>query len=236
MKNKTNFNEFDLIEIHKYFKNLNKFFSKSFSLCCLLKKYFQQIIQCKPEFSFLRNCSKNQLFSILFWFIGSIGFLANLITIFYIIFIFQSPIKHFKILLAFSDLLISMYACSLLILKFYFGDEYVYKDIHWRNSVFCKFYRIFFHISSYISYEVLVLITFERFLSIKNPLKTNFLKRDNKKIACFCVCFFFSFFPAILYVFVLTVNLFFFFLPFFSKNNKFYLRKNQVFIRFALLY
>lgn len=187
--NKTIFNEFNLMNIHKNLKNLKKFYSISFELCCILKKYSNNQILCQPNISLLKSCSKiikNQFLSIFFWIFGLFGFFINFISIFFIYLYLKSSTKFYRIFLSISDFTTSAYILSVSIINVYFGEEYIEKDLLWRRSTPCKLLGITFIFSIYSSFGTVVFMTIERFLSIKYPFKTNCLKKHQRIIVFFC--------------------------------------------------
>lgn len=183
-----------LIQIPNHLNYLQKFYSSSFTLCCIFKKHYPQNFTCQPSYSLIKSCQKmvkSIILSIFFWLIGIFGFLLNIFSIIFTLF-FIKVSKCFRLLVSISDVTMSLYVIIISIINLYFGSSYIDNDLFWRKSLFCKFFGILFQFSIFLAYVSVNLLTFERYLSLKNVFKENILKYHQGKISVVCICFVFT--------------------------------------------
>lgn len=177
--NKTIINEKDLLNIHEHLSELKYFYSSSFYLCCLMLKNYNNSIVCRPNISVVKSCSKmikSLILSLAFWIIGLLGFLGNCFTLIYVIPRLKVS-RLYQFIMSLSDLLVCCYILSISILNVYFGDDYLNYDWKWRHSFYCKLHGILLTFSLHLSYLSMILMTLERYFTLKNPLKSNILKK-----------------------------------------------------------
>lgn len=168
-----------LIQIPNHLNYLQKFYSSSFTLCCIFKKHYPQNFTCQPSYSLIYSCQKmikSSGLSIYFLILGFFGLLGNFFLIF-LSFRLISNEKSLKILILFSDILLFAYLASISVKDKLYDENYIFKhDIEWRSSFFCYFLKITFHSSIVLSQF------FFNFLVLKKFLSQNYLNKNLSKI------------------------------------------------------
>ncbi|XP_059174556.1 G-protein coupled receptor GRL101-like [Physella acuta] len=111
----------------------------------------------------------------LIWGVSMLGTIGNAVTISYRLLyeksIFKQGYRLFVTNLGFSDLLMSVYLMIIAGADVYHRDNYVLFDTEWRDSSFCKAAGFLATLSSESSTVFVLLITFDRYLIFRDPLK-----------------------------------------------------------------
>lgn len=112
------------------------------------------------------------------------------------------PLNLIELMLMFSDLLLSIYFLCLIIVDWKYDQNYMKYDFEWRSSLLCKMLEYIASIACLLSNFSLLLITWERYLGMKNMTKIG--ERNYKKIvSTICLAtlltILFSFLPSILF-------------------------------------
>lgn len=178
--NKTNFQISQLFQIHISSKNLEKFFSQSFQLCCILKKYFGNEFVCQPKSSFFKSCTKmiaSIIWETIFLILGVFGLILGFLSINFIKDI-NFPIKIFVLLLIFFDLFPFFHILTLLLMNRILKDNYNNPKNLWEKTAFCQFLGSFFYLSFTFSNEILfiLILKISSAFYLKRILIENFLK------------------------------------------------------------
>lgn len=186
------------------FKNLRKISyikTEYFKICCLIFSFlhYPDNLQCFPRYSLFRTCSNLIDFKfkqILFFSIGTMGFMGNLF--FVTIFLFKFNLKNcYQCLLHISDLLISSYILAIALADVHFKNDYIVNDTKWRKSTLCQILGTITTFSITLATTSTLFITIERFLVVVNPMKMNVMHKLKKQFSCCLIlfCTFLSFLP-----------------------------------------
>ncbi|OWF42800.1 G-protein coupled receptor GRL101 [Mizuhopecten yessoensis] len=145
----------------------------AYMFCCL-KPNTVTDTNCLPyqdEFSSCLDLMREDHLRAFIWIIGIFALIGNAgVVIYKYVFDRRSLTKGHGILilnLAITDFLMGIYMLIIAIADSIFRGQYIWNDIYWRNSIPCKLAGVLATISSEASAMFLLLITIDRFVSMK---------------------------------------------------------------------
>lgn len=162
----------------KYLRNLRNAIGDNFYLCCLLKEEYGDKVKCKPLTSSFESCKKLinlKLTSMICWFYGLIGFILNIVTISYIFIKYKKRSRNYRLLLSLGDLFMAVYLLIISAANEYIGDNYIIYSKIWKESYLCQMLGTIITVSKFSTVLSMLLMAFERYIAVKDPLKVNLL-------------------------------------------------------------
>lgn len=208
----------------------------NFKIICIKSKYSIKLLYLKFQFKFKYKLQK--IFTGILYIIVLIGICGNVNLMIKKLLLKLKPLHLMELLLMFSDVLLLLYFLILIIMDFKFDKNYLKNDIEWRSSYTCNILEFTASTSCLLSNFSLLLITFERYLGIRQL--TSVRRIEFKQI-----------FILIFMTFILSISLsylliYFSKVIFFSIKHKIFrnLKKKKIFhfskisldIHFALVY
>ena len=158
-------------------KGLKLLMTDKYRFCCLRPKTLDEenCFPGKDEFSSCDDLIRNEVLRPLVWLIGLFAIFTNVFSIIFRIIKQKAQLKRsygvFVTNLAVSDCLIGIYLLIIAAADSYFRNIYILHDELWRLSGWCKLAGIFSTISNEASMLFVCLITLDRLLVIKYPLR-----------------------------------------------------------------
>lgn len=147
------------------------FYSNDKRLYCLIHLISEQSVKCSRLLN--ENCSSllsSPVLVFVFWLFGLIGVLGNLTSIILVL-TTKTFSKTFKLTLSLCDFFSSIYILIIACLEVYYGKDYLKYDEEWRSNALCKILGVCLSFFMILSPFSLLLIAFERFLSVYSPFK-----------------------------------------------------------------
>lgn len=149
----------------------------------------------KDMFASCTNVLGNNLMRISVWVIGTSALLGNFAVISYRCLrereLIRTPYGYFIINLGISDLLMGIYLYIIAVADVNFHGEYILHETSWRESFACKFAGVITTLSSEVSVCFTLLISLQRFIVIKFPLRhktfLDFKQARNIAMTTWCV-------------------------------------------------
>lgn len=149
----------------------------------------------KDMFASCTNVLGNNLMRISVWVIGTSALLGNFAVISYRCLrereLTRTPYGYFIINLGISDLLMGIYLYIIAVADVNFHGEYILHETSWRESFACKFAGVITTLSSEVSVCFTLLISLQRFIVIKFPLRhktfLDFKQARNIAMTTWCV-------------------------------------------------
>ncbi|XP_060084391.1 uncharacterized protein LOC132563668 [Ylistrum balloti] len=173
--------------------SLRELYTDAYMFCCL-KPNSVTDANCVPyqdEFSSCSDLMREDHLRVFIWIIGVCALIGNSgVVIYKIIFDQRSLVKGHGILilnLAVADFLMGIYLLIIAIADSIYRGQYIWNDLYWRNSVQCKLAGVLATISSEASVMFLLLITIDRFVSIKFMLKQYYFSKRKIIFSCLAV-------------------------------------------------
>ncbi|KAK6971008.1 G-protein coupled receptor GRL101 [Biomphalaria glabrata] len=179
-----------------------------YKLCC---SYFrgENLLahQCEAEEQTLSTCEDligDFLKRVLLWIVAICAVFGNMITLGYRI-SFERATLHltyvlFVTCLGVSDLLMGVYLVIIASVDVVYRDVYIVYEMSWKQSTLCQIAGTLATLSSETSTFFILLITFERFLTIRFPFGEHKISNMGKYILisfAWCLGFFLSIVPLI---------------------------------------
>ncbi|XP_062576818.1 uncharacterized protein LOC134238715 [Saccostrea cucullata] len=167
--------------------NLEWIWTDSYIICCA-KPLSVKASKCISPRDRISTCE--QLISVGFlaqmiWYVALFSFIGNLYVIYYRI---RNTSKGwnnahgiFVLNLSFSDLLMGIYLFIIAVADMKYRNEYGFNDSQWRSSTTCTVAGLLATVSCEASVLFVSLITLERFLALKYPFSTEFLRKKKQK-------------------------------------------------------
>ncbi|XP_062583972.1 relaxin receptor 2-like [Saccostrea cucullata] len=167
--------------------NLEWIWTDSYIICCA-KPLSVAASKCISPRDRISTCE--QLISVGFlaqmiWYVALFSFIGNLYVIYYRM---RNTSKgrnnaHGILILnlSFSDLLMGVYLFIIAVADMKYRNEYGFNDSQWRSSTTCTVAGLLATVSCEASVLFVFLITLERFLALKYPFSTDFLKKKKHK-------------------------------------------------------
>ena len=158
-------------------KGLKLLMTDKHRFCCLRPKTLDEenCFPGKDEFSSCDDLIRNEVLRPLVWLIGLFATFTNVSSILFRIIKQKAHLKRsygvFVTNLAVSDCLIGIYLLIIAAADSYFRNIYILHDEFWRYSGWCKLAGILSTISNEASMLFVCLITLDRLLVIKYPLR-----------------------------------------------------------------
>lgn len=197
----TQINSFQILQTFQYFKNIRNIQTEYFYVCCyfVIEKPSNKLMECNPKESLILSCSDllvSHLLRIFIWFLTIFGIIGNFTSIFFRVSNFKRKSHILHLILPFSDLMI-LFAFSILIYadKKYRSNFYLHHH-EWKNHLLCKSSGMLASFSFINSMLCTNVISFERYLIVKNPFKIPFKNYVTLIFICLCI-FLLSFFGSI---------------------------------------
>ena len=173
---------FNSSEIHSFTEamfdgliNIQKLKTDEFKFCCVKPQVLPED-QCFPEKDEYSSCDdlfRNEILRPLVWIIGIFAILTNASSIIYRSINQKEQLKaSYGILvsnLAVSDGIMGLYLLIIASADVYFRSVYIFHDMSWRNSIFCKLAGVLSTTSTEASVCFICLITVDRLFIIKYP-------------------------------------------------------------------
>ncbi|XP_069141896.1 G-protein coupled receptor GRL101-like [Argopecten irradians] len=173
--------------------SLKKLYTDAYMFCCL-KPVTVSDANCIPyqdEFSSCSDLMREDHLKAFIWIIGISALIGNAGVVMYkIIFDCHSLVKGHGILilnLAIADFVMGIYMLIIAIADSVYRGRYIWNDMYWRNSLQCKLAGVLATISSEASVMFLLLITLDRFLSMKFLFRQHKLNKRKIILACLIV-------------------------------------------------
>lgn len=167
-------------------KEIKKVQSNYFKICCLFWKYTKYLknFQCSPQYSTFRTCSNlinGNSKQIIFFVVGFLGSLGNLCVLCFVIKQFQLS-QFFQILLSYTEFFISFHILAIAVANIYFDKNFMKSEIKWRKSYECQILGTKTTFSILLTSVSANLMSIERYLIVVNPMKSNIISKNIKKI------------------------------------------------------
>ncbi|KAK0051088.1 G-protein coupled receptor GRL101 [Biomphalaria pfeifferi] len=132
---------------------------------------------CNSDKPRLSNCDSligDMAKRILIWVIATVAIVGNIASLTYSLFFDRTKLikVNFALFVAclnISDLLMGVYLILIASMDIKYRGEYIYHEMSWRQSPLCQLAGILATMSSETSTVFIVLITVERFISVKYP-------------------------------------------------------------------
>lgn len=158
--------------------NIKYVYSDDFSFCCLLKDFYKyNITKCTPEQSKYSSCHdllSSSVLRIFIWLQVISGLIGNIFSLLLRIKSFKKPIVIFYVFLNMSDLFTIIYLFIIAVIDIEHRNIYIENDKIWRYGNLCRFSGFLASFAILSSNISLLLITIDRYLSIKYPFKNIF--------------------------------------------------------------
>lgn len=170
--------------------NLTKLYTDAYMFCCLKpeKVTEENCLPYQDEFSSCADLMREDILRLFLWVIGICGFLGNTIVVMYKCVFDNHTLKKahgiFITNLGVSDFFMGVYMLIIASADSAFRGRYVWNDISWRNGNICKLAGILATVSSEASVLFLLLITIDRFVTIKFPFGQVKVGPGKAKLAC----------------------------------------------------
>ncbi|KAH9489648.1 hypothetical protein Btru_045567 [Bulinus truncatus] len=184
-----------------YFKNLNitlQILSDDFKICC--QAVLGELIsndRCIAPRDVISSCEHlvgDEMKKILIWFIGFLTLCGNAFIVFYRLKRNQQTFKKsydtLVLGLAISDGMMGIYLIIIASADVYFGEEYYQFHYHWIRGNLCTFAAFLSLFSTQLSTCFITLITFDRFMATKYPLKSIKMSTNVTRITILCLVIF----------------------------------------------
>lgn len=160
------------------YKSLNHVKTLRDDFCCLIQHFFKKFdITClENTVNFSEKCLffyENFFIQIIYLIFGFFGFLANLLSIFTLRDTNSS--KNYKILMNFSNLIVSIILLYFSIIHFYYGSKFLSESESYLEYIHCQLIGEIMIISILMSVISNFLLTTERYLAIKKPFLKSIL-------------------------------------------------------------
>ncbi|OWF35041.1 G-protein coupled receptor GRL101 [Mizuhopecten yessoensis] len=153
--------------------NLKELYTDAYMFCCVKPETVTDK-NCHPyqdEFSSCSDLMREDHLRSFLWIIGCLSLLGNAGVIIYKVIYDRRSLKKghgiFIMNLGCADFLMGVYMLIIAIADTMFRGRYIWNDIYWRNSIICKFAGVLATVSSEASVMFLLLITIDRFVSVK---------------------------------------------------------------------
>ncbi|XP_033745630.1 uncharacterized protein LOC117331144 [Pecten maximus] len=153
--------------------SLKELYTDAYMFCCLKPETVTDA-NCLPyqdEFSSCLDLMREDHLRAFIWIIGVCALIGNAgVVIYKLVFDRRSLVRGHGILilnLAVADFLMGIYMLIIAIADSVYRGQYIWNDIYWRNSAQCKLAGVLATISSEASVMFLLLITIDRFVSMK---------------------------------------------------------------------
>ena len=179
-----------------------------FKFCCVRPAYLPED-SCFPGPNDLSSCDdliSNEVLRPLIWVIGLIAVISNVSTVLFHIFQRREQLKRASgtlvTNLSVSDCIMGIYLLIIAGADSYFRDIYVFNDDNWRNGAACNLAGILSTVSYESSMFFVGLITLDRFLLVKYPLRKPVFDTKNTRIlvaAVWCISVLLAIIPLAFY-------------------------------------
>ncbi|XP_060558250.1 uncharacterized protein LOC132718555 [Ruditapes philippinarum] len=149
----------------------------AYKFCCIRPNYLdeEQCLPTKDEFSSCEDLMRLSALQTMLWLIGLTALIGNALSIIYRLVYDRKRLRIgygvFVTNLAGADLLMGIYLMIIATADALFRKRYIFMDDYWRNSVWCNVAGFLSTVSSEASVLFLCLITIDRLIMIKFPLK-----------------------------------------------------------------
>lgn len=154
-------------------EHLTELYTDAYMFCCV-KPSSVTDENCYPyqdEFSSCADLMREDHLRSFLWIIGCSSLIGNAGVIIYRILYDRKSLKKghgiFIMNLGFADFFMGIYMLIIAVADTMFRGKYIWNDLYWRNSSICKFAGVLATVSSEASVMFLLLITIDRFVSIK---------------------------------------------------------------------
>ncbi|XP_060063809.1 uncharacterized protein LOC132544254 [Ylistrum balloti] len=176
--------------IFRGLSNLTKLYTDAYMFCCLKPEKVTEA-NCFPyqdEFSSCDDLMREDTLRAFLWIIGLSAFVGNICVVLYKCMVDQQTLKKahgiFITNLGISDFCMGVYMLIIASADSAFRGRYVWNDLAWRNGNTCKFAGVLATVSSEASVIFLLLITIDRFVTIKFPFGQVQIGPKKAKWAC----------------------------------------------------
>ncbi|XP_033746496.1 G-protein coupled receptor GRL101-like [Pecten maximus] len=176
--------------IFRGLSNLTKLYTDTYMFCCLKPENVTDA-NCFPyqdEFSSCDDLMREDMLRAFLWIIGLCAFFGNICVVMYKCTADKRTLKKAHgiliINLGISDFCMGVYMLIIASADSAFRGRYVWNDIAWRYGNTCKLAGVLATVSSEASVIFLLLITIDRFVTIKFPLGQ--VQFGPRKAKCAC--------------------------------------------------
>ncbi|XP_033745945.1 uncharacterized protein LOC117331366 [Pecten maximus] len=153
--------------------NLKELYTDAYMFCCV-KPSSVTDKNCHPyqdEFSSCADLMREDHLRSFMWIIGCLSLVGNAGVIIYKTIYDRRSMRKghgiFILNLGCADFFMGVYMLIIAIADTMFRGRYIWNDIYWRNSIICKMAGVLATVSSEASVLFLLLITLDRFVSVK---------------------------------------------------------------------
>ncbi|XP_069101259.1 uncharacterized protein [Argopecten irradians] len=170
--------------------NLKELHTDAYMFCCVKPSSVTEE-NCHPyqdEFSSCADLMREDHLRSFLWIIGCLSLIGNAGVIIYKVIYDRRSMRKghgiFILNLGCADFFMGVYMLIIAIADTMFRGKYIWNDIYWRNSNICKLAGVLATVSSEASVLFLLLITIDRFVSVKFVFgQIQFTKRK-ARLAC----------------------------------------------------
>ena len=164
------------LDLFSGLEQMSKMKTDNYIFCCIRPPTMMEG-KCYPPKDLFSSCDdllQNDLMRISMWVIGTSAFFGNIAVIFQRIMhqrsTLNTPYGLFIMNLSISDMIMGIYVYIISIADVIFRGKYILHDKYWRDSFICKVAGVLSTLSSEMSVNFIMIISFQRFIVTKLPM------------------------------------------------------------------